>query len=721
MRLLRLFGALMAGISILGASVGMTFQRPPFVPPHDGVTVPILTRSSAAVQPMTPGPGSSDLSEFMIGSVAVGIFLVESQGHDYDWTDFEVNETLQGIYSGLAWWASLEPAARLSFAYELHVRQPTTFEPIERPIHDDLLWVDEIMSNLGYSDVGVKSKVTHFDNDLRERLKTDWAYSIFVADSSDAVNLGRFTDDEYGWNYYGYPWFTMSRYSSWAYNSADYYRVVPAHETGHIFYATDEYDSDPVEYSGYLNCPDNNGATGIMNRNTLNLSASTRCQIGWKDSDGDGIFDIVDVPPETSLVPDSPNPTMDCQARYSGTATVVPLPNQNPYGPRHDVTVSRITKVEYRVDGGPWRLADADDGAFDGHEENFTFVTPPLPAGSHIVEARAFSTEGNADPTPASDVLVTQSSLCSAVDALPPYSNNTVLSVSVSAVGSVAGVELWYGREGSGIAFSSLDTAPPWEWFFNTSATGGDGSYRFYSIALDGAGNREPPPALADASTTVDTVSPRLRIDRPHPSQWFGSSTVEIDWTGNDAGSGIDRFTVALDSNSMIDAGLAQNHTLADVVEGRHRASVTALDRAGNQAAAIVDFGVDQTPPALAVIAPDRDQIVRQQVVQVVWNGTDALSGIAYYEVSLDARPFVGVGRVTNHTFMDVPDGVHSVTIRAWDASGNVRNCSVTFRVDSSWIGAIGPLGWVVIALVVVFAAVAVLVAHRRRKRSAGN
>src|SRR3990172_10700479 len=88
-----------------------------------------------------------------------------------------------------------------------------------------------------------------------------------------AATLGRSPPNQSAHGYYGGPWLTMSRYSSWAYNSADYFRVVPAHETGHIFYATDEYDSDPVEYSGYLNCPDSNGASGIMNRNTLGVSA----------------------------------------------------------------------------------------------------------------------------------------------------------------------------------------------------------------------------------------------------------------------------------------------------------------------------------------------------------------------------------------------------------------------------------------------------------------
>src|SRR3989304_4258856 len=174
----------------------------------------------------------------------------------------------------------------------------------------------------------------------------------------------------------------MSRYSSWAYNSADYFRVVPAHETGHIFYATDEYDSDPVEYSGYLNCPDSNGASGIMNRNTLGVSASTRCQIGWADSDFDGVLDTLDVPPETTLSAHSPNPTNETRVAYVGNATVVPLPNRNPKGPKNDVTISRIVGVGFRLDGGTRQMAEAVDGSFDEGQGVYRFPAG-FPVASH--------------------------------------------------------------------------------------------------------------------------------------------------------------------------------------------------------------------------------------------------------------------------------------------------------------------------------------------------
>ena len=393
------------------------------------------------------------------------------------------------------------------------------------------------------------------------------------------------------------------------------------------------------------------------------------------------------------------------------------MPNRNPYGPRDDVTISRITTAEVRVDGGPWQPASADDGAFDGYTEAFSFVTRPLIAGSHVVEARAVNTERNVDSTPASDVLVTQSSLCSAVNLLAPYVNRTTLFVSASVVGSAAGVELWYSRNGSGYALYGTDTGSPWEWQVDVKTFGGDGLYRFYSIALDSLGNREPPPASSDASTTVDTAPPFVRIAAPRSSEWFKFSTVEANWTASDVGSGLDRFVVALDSNPPV-AESGRNHTFPSLSEGSHQVSVIAYDRAGISGTASVRFGVDWTAPVVSLTGPVEGQLVRESAVRVEWNGTDSLSGIAYFDVRLDSGPFIRVGNsTTTYAFTGVSDGPHTVTVVAWDASGNPRNASVTFRVDASWISAVGPWGWDAIGLLVSVTAVALLLVWRRRKR----
>src|SRR3989304_3760971 len=100
-----------------------TREEPRASPGEGGLVFP-LDRTSVP-GPLSPSPGYNDTSEFMAGSVAVAVFLVESNGAAYDWSDSEVNQTLDGIYAGLSWWAGQEPKARPPFSHEPPVRPPT--------------------------------------------------------------------------------------------------------------------------------------------------------------------------------------------------------------------------------------------------------------------------------------------------------------------------------------------------------------------------------------------------------------------------------------------------------------------------------------------------------------------------------------------------------------------------------------------------------------------
>ncbi|MEE9593349.1 MAG: hypothetical protein V3W28_07200 [Thermoplasmata archaeon] len=623
-----------------------------------------------------PGPGYFDASEFMMGNVAVGVFLVESTGSARDWSDEEVNETLEGIYAGLDWWAAQEPRARLSFSYELHIRASTSYEPTLLSLNDDYLWIDEILTDLGYTEPDPWSKALHFSNDLRESLATDWALSLFVADSEDALNMGRFTNDQYAHAYLGGPWIAMSRFSSWAYNSPDYHRVVPAHEMGHIFYASDEYDTAPPQYSGYLNCPDNNGVSGIMNRNTLAVSESTRCQIGWIDSDENDIFDILDVPPETTLHPEVPDPTSDVEIVYEGTAQVVPLPNRNLIGPGNDVTISRIAEVEMRVDEEFWFEAKPQDGAFDEFVEAFVaqvqlassvnplpvfvnrsaFVinaTTPLLPGTHLAEARARNSEGTLDPTPAADSLT-----------------NTENPLS--------SVELWYStREGSYVPYAVI-REQPWSWTFYANATGGDGVYAFYSLAQDKNGNYEEPPTVPDAATMVDTHEPILTVGGPG-NGWLPYSSPIVEWTMEDDGSGIASAALRLDGGPWMDIGLNTSQTFRDLQDGVHIVEVRAGDRAGLSRQVSLELRIDLTPPQLTIQAPNKDAVLSSSNLLAAWQGEDATSGIARYLLRLDNGTVMDAGLNTSHFFTGIEEGSHIVSIVAYDAAGNWASANVTF------------------------------------------
>lgn len=292
----------------------------------------------------------------------------------------------------MEWWAAQEPRARLSFQYDIHVRVPVSVEPIEMRIFDAFFAMEEAMQNMGYGTGYVYSSVQSYVNSIRAQYGTDWAFAVFVADSDPAIGQGSFLDSAYEIASIGGPWVIMARLSSVAWNSGQYQKAVPAHATGHIFYATDEYNGYP-SYSGYLAARDRDFIFGLMNQNDLKLSYSTRLQVGWRDTDGDGILDIMDTFPSTVIR--AQEILGDGRVGFSAATVEVPHRNINPFGQRNHLTTNRITSVEARFDGGDWLRAVASDGAFDEALENFTIASPTLAPGTHVLELRATNTAGN--------------------------------------------------------------------------------------------------------------------------------------------------------------------------------------------------------------------------------------------------------------------------------------------------------------------------------------
>ena len=81
--------------------------------------------------------------------------------------------------------------------------------------------------------------------------------------------------------------------------------------------------------------------------------------VGWRDSDGDGIFDVADVP----LALDGVGYFDTASERYHfrGEASAVPLRNENSWGPQSDITLNRVSRLEYSLDEGPWQTAATPD------------------------------------------------------------------------------------------------------------------------------------------------------------------------------------------------------------------------------------------------------------------------------------------------------------------------------------------------------------------------
>jgi hypothetical protein len=361
-------------------------------------------------------PGYAETSEYFIGRVAVGIILPESDGSEdastEDWTADERALVLSEITAALDWWAEREPRANLTFVYDDGTEAPITtgYEPISRRYNDQYLWISEVMGKQGYTSYSYFDQVRHYNNDLRDRYDTDWAFTIFVVDSSNDSD-NRFTDGFFAYAYLGGPFMVMtSGNNGYGPHNMD---AVAAHEIGHIFLALDQYYTalQPcTRTAGYLNVENQNSQYGeggesggcasdvssIMRGQTWPYRDSAidtyaRGQIGWRDSDGDDILDPVD----TTVSVSSVNYVADVERSDILTFTGLVQDEPFPSPQRRSVTINTIEQVQYRVAGGAWVDAQPADGMFDTYAEAFAFTTPPLPSNDPPIDLRVVDSAGN--------------------------------------------------------------------------------------------------------------------------------------------------------------------------------------------------------------------------------------------------------------------------------------------------------------------------------------
>ncbi len=379
---------------------------------EDALLAPDLPQAELLALESVPSlsPGYYQTSEFMAGSVAVGLVLVKSDGRvdpsTEDWTPDERQQVFSEIVAALNWWAELEPRANLTFVYDDHFSSPlpTRVEPITRPYRDQAYWISDAMSALGYDgSLNYFGLVRDYNNDLRDKYGTDWAFTIFVVDSSaDADN--RFSDYYFAYAYLGGPFMVLT-YGNNGYGPSNI-DAVAAHEIGHIFFALDQY------YQAYQPCDRRSGYLYVENQNSqYGACASNRAsimrgsifpymmdaideyaagQIGWRDSDRDNILDPLDTPLPISI---DTLIQVENSVTVTGLAQLMPYPTAHPY--RSSVTINTLIGVRYRLDGGAWFQATAADGAFDSATEPYTFTVEPLSPGLHLLEVAAIDSAGN--------------------------------------------------------------------------------------------------------------------------------------------------------------------------------------------------------------------------------------------------------------------------------------------------------------------------------------
>jgi len=362
------------------------------------------------------GAMPDDTGEYLLGDVVVTVVLMDSNSSlaprdpstESNWSSQEIQDVKTKVEAGFDWWKSLLAQKSVAMAADLNFHVDYTYadtpvqtgyEPINRISNDFYIasasgppngWMYDFLKQVGYTQTGDFSSDLRAYNNARRLAGTaahpgpaDWAFTIFV------VNSTLDGDDAFA------PGGSFARAFSFP---GGRMIIVPSgrpaytytHEMAHQFWGLDEYSgSNHLARRGYYNSQNSNAARAgytqepsIMTSADLLLAAWETPQLqstatleilGWRDSDSDGIFDVLDVPFEltgTGYYDPSAG-----KYHFQGESRVRTLPNLNTSGLMNDITINEITRAEYRINGGVWQTA-ASYGA-SSVTLNLEFAVPP--------------------------------------------------------------------------------------------------------------------------------------------------------------------------------------------------------------------------------------------------------------------------------------------------------------------------------------------------------
>ncbi|HKZ48481.1 MAG TPA: Ig-like domain-containing protein [Thermoplasmata archaeon] len=647
---------------------------PSFAPAADA---PLTADAPGLPAPATHTAGPNDTSEYLLGSVAVHVFFLESNGggepQSENWTAANLTAAEGAFTAALTWWTAQVPPALLTFVPTFEVMQ-VSIEPIAHACGPDAagiwscpdssLWINEVLQQKGYAGAG---DARLFLNDLRSSQGTDWAVAVFVADARNDTD-GMFAPPPggtAGWTHGdpGGPFLTLADPGAAAgplnlTNAA-------AFALGLAFYATDE-GNGLVEGSGYLNVNDEEGSACLMDVRTAGcLSLGSRGQLGWQDTDGDGAPDIVDMPIDLAYTSLPPDPNTGLNLTWTGEVLILAPPNLNPRDPGNPVQVNWVNYLSYR-EGGPWIPLVPDDGVLDGDFETFTLNLTGLPAGIHALEVCAAKTWGLGAACGTDAFTVDFSPPVTAVNQ-PAFTitNNTALPLTVQATddGNIANVRLWYSKDAGPWALYATDFSAPYVFAFDASVPG-DGVYDFRSIGTDETGNVEAAPVSPDATVIVDTAAPTT-TSNALPG-WY-TFDFSVSFTVDEAAT----TYFSVDGSPTWLPGSA----VPIFFEGVHTIDFYSVDLANNtEAIQGVTVRLDKSSPAAALVP--LANLTNNPVASLNWTASDAVSGLGFVEVYYRPVPgllwtLLGSAPAPPFNWTLPSDGTWEFSSVAQDAAGN--------------------------------------------------
>ncbi len=201
-----------------------------------------------------------------------------------------------------------------------------------------------------------------------------------------------------------------------------------------------------------------------------------------------------------------------------------------------------------------------------------------------------------------------------------------------------------------------------------------DGIHEITIRAYDLAGNYRD----EDIEVSIDTTPPKEFVPTMEPSGWSSNNQPKISFYTTDKTSGIDDYKVKIDEGNFVSQ--YSPYTMPPQTDGIHTVTVSAFDLAGNYREVTLDVYIDTTKPEefRPVVTPSNWTSNNQP--EISFSTNDSHSGIDHYEVKIDNGKFSE--QSSPYTLPLKADGIHTVTVRAYDRAGNFRDASIKCKID---------------------------------------
>jgi N-acetylneuraminic acid mutarotase len=316
------------------------------------------------------------------------------------------------------------------------------------------------------------------------------------------------------------------------------------------------------------------------------------------------------------------------------------------------------------ISSGIERYEAVIDGSSQGCQTS-PFTLPALTDGQHNITIKAYDYAGNfaqgsvkifIDRTPPESFCLT---------AIPSSCTNNTLQLLFSTIDDLSGLDHY------DIWVDSIDcpskTSP------YTVPMLDNGIHIVRVLAYDRAGNvRE-----SSLEVLIDRTSPQPVIITANRSGWT-NQIPSLTFFSSDLESGIDHFDVSV--GDVLFTKQISPFVPPILKEGINPVTIRAVDRCGNVAEGRLEVLFDSSPP-ISFVPVAEPSNWSNRLPLIYFATTDAISGIDYYEISVNGSNFIV--EPSPYIPMNISDGETNIIVRAYDLADNYIAENVSIYVDS--------------------------------------